>query len=284
MNIETGEKKPVKKAILVVSFGTTYLETLRLTIESIENKIKDRFPEYEVRRAFTSRFVIKKLASRDGIQIDTEQQALEKLHAEGYSEVYIQPLHVVAGEEYDKVKRLVAHYAHADLFDRLKLGRPLLYYMGQEDQPDDYLAAVQAVTAELPKLGNEDAVVFMGHGGHHPANAAYAALQLKFEQAGFHRTFVYTVEGFPALEHVIEKLNSNQVKKVLLIPFMLVAGDHVQNDMAGPDDDSAKSQLQKAGLHVEVYLRGLGENSLIQELYVQHLQDTISQPSGHKKP
>lgn len=276
MNIETGEKKPVKKAILVVSFGTSYLETLQLTIASIENKIKDNFPEYEVRRAFTSRFVIKKLASRDGIQIDTEQQALEKLHAEGYREVYIQPLHVVAGEEYDKVKRLVVHYAHAGLFDRIKLGRPLLYYMGQEDQPDDYLAAVQAVTAELPKLGNEDAVVFMGHGGLHPANAAYAALQLKFEQAGFNRTFVYTVEGFPALEHVIEKLNGNQVKKVLLIPFMLVAGDHVQNDMAGPEDDSAKSQLQKAGLHVEVYLRGLGENSLIQELYVQHLQDAIS--------
>lgn len=276
MNIETGEKKPVKKAILVVSFGTSYLETLQLTIASIENKIKDNFPEYEVRRAFTSRFVIKKLASRDGIQIDTEQQALEKLHAEGYREVYIQPLHVVAGEEYDKVKRLVVHYAHAGLFNRIKLGRPLLYYMGQEDQPDDYLAAVQAVTAELPKLGNEDAVVFMGHGGLHPANAAYAALQLKFEQAGFNRTFVYTVEGFPALEHVIEKLNGNQVKKVLLIPFMLVAGDHVQNDMAGPEDDSAKSQLQKAGLHVEVYLRGLGENSLIQELYVQHLQDAIS--------
>lgn len=282
MNLETGNQA-AKKAILVVSFGTTYLETLKLTIESIENKIKDKFPEYEVRRAFTSRFVIKKLASRDGIQIDTEQQALDKLHAEGYSEVFVQPLHVVAGEEYDKVKRLVVHYAHAGMFERLRLGRPLLYFMGQEDQADDYLAAIEAVATELPKPGNEDAVVFMGHGGLHPANAAYAALQLKFEQAGLDRTYIYTVEGFPSLDNVIEKLNGNKVKKVLLVPFMLVAGDHVQNDMAGQDDDSAKSQLEQAGFHVDVYLRGLGENPLIQDLYVQHLQDAINQPSGHKK-
>lgn len=282
MNLETGNQA-TKKAILVVSFGTTYLETLKLTIESIENKIKDKFPEYEVRRAFTSRFVIKKLASRDGIQIDTEQQALDKLHAEGYSEVYVQPLHVVAGEEYDKVKRLVVHYAHAGMFERLRLGRPLLYFMGQEDQADDYLAAIEAVATELPKPGNEDAVVFMGHGGLHPANAAYAALQFKFEQAGLDRTYIYTVEGFPSLDNVIEKLNGNKVKKVLLVPFMLVAGDHVQNDMAGQDDDSAKSQLEQAGFHVDVYLRGLGESPLIQDLYVQHLQDAINQPSGHKK-
>ncbi|MPM68089.1 Sirohydrochlorin cobaltochelatase [bioreactor metagenome] len=163
----------------MVSFGTTYLETLTRNIESVENKIKEAFPEYEVRRAFTSRMVIKKLAARDGLVIDTEQEALEKLQAEGYTEVYVQPLHVVAGEEYDKVKRLVVHFAHAQAFDKIKLGRPLLYFMGQDEQPDDYLAAINAMAQQFPSFNNADALVLMGHGGTHPANAAYAALQLK---------------------------------------------------------------------------------------------------------
>ncbi len=277
------QQQSKKKAILVVSFGTTYLETLTRNIESVENKIKEAFPEYEVRRAFTSRMVIKKLAARDGLVIDTEQEALEKLQAEGYTEVYVQPLHVVAGEEYDKVKRLVVHFAHAQAFDKIKLGRPLLYFMGQDEQPDDYLAAINAMAQQFPSFNNADALVLMGHGGAHPANAAYAALQLKLEQAGLDGIYVYTVEGFPSLENVIAKLKANQAGKVLLAPFMLVAGDHAQNDMAGDDEDSAKSQLEQAGFSVEVYLRGLGENPYIQELYVQHLRDAIDQPYGHKK-
>lgn len=275
MKQERYENQTIKKAILVVSFGTTYLETLKLNILSIEEKIKATFPDYEVRRAFTSRRVIKKLAERDGLLFDTEDQALRRLKAEGYTEVYVQPLHVVAGEEYDKVKRLVVHSTHANLFDKLSLGRPLLYYMGQENQPDDYLAAIDAVISQMPKMGNEDALVLMGHGGLHPSNAAYAALQLKIEEAAIERTYVYTVEGFPALDSVIKKLEKNQVKRVFLIPFMLVAGDHAQNDMAGDDEASAKSQLQQAGFQVSIYLRGLGENPAIQDLYVQHLQDVV---------
>jgi len=264
-----------KKAILVVSFGTTYPDTLKLTIESVEHKIKEAFPDYEVRRAFTSRIVIKKLAERDGVQIDTETQALERLQAEGYKEVYIQPLHVVAGEEYDKVNGMVTHYAHTKVFDKITLGRPLLYYMGQEGKPDDYLTAIKAIETQLPKLGHRDAVVFMGHGGVHPANAAYAALQIKLEEAGLNNAFVYTVEGFPALNSVIEKLKKNKVQKVTLVPFMLVAGDHANNDMAGDENNSAKSQLLKAGFKVDVYVHGLGENTAIQDIYVQHLKVAI---------
>ncbi|WP_333595200.1 sirohydrochlorin cobaltochelatase, partial [Anaerospora hongkongensis] len=96
-----------KKAILVVSFGSTYEETMKRNIESTENKIRSAFPGYDVFRAFTSRMVIRRLAERDGIQVDTEKQALERLQADGYQEVYVQPLHIVAGEEYEKVKRIV---------------------------------------------------------------------------------------------------------------------------------------------------------------------------------
>lgn len=273
----------MKKAILVVSFGTTYQDGLKLNIESVENKIRNTFPDYEVRRAFTSRIVIKRLSARDGIQIDTEIEALQKLENEGYKEVYIQPLHVVGGEEYDKIKRIVVQYAHRKekAFEKIMIGRPLLYYIGQEEKPDDYLAAIHALKDQLPKVESQEAVVFMGHGGVHPANTAYAALQMKMEEAGLENVFIYTVEGFPAIESVIAKLKKRNIKKVTLMPFMLVAGDHVNTDMAGDKEDSAKSLLLAAGLEVDVYLHGLGENTGIQEIYVQHLKDSMAQKTGH---
>lgn len=271
-----------KKAILVVSFGTTYRDTLKMSIESTENKIRATFPDYEVRRAFTSRIVIKKLAERDGILIDTEKQALERLQAEGYKEVFIQPLYVAAAEEYEKLRKVSVHFAHAKVFDKITLGRPLLYYMGQKGNPDDYLIAIEAVETQLPKLRDQEAIVLMGHGGVHPANTAYAALQIKLEEAGLNNTFVYTVEGFPALGSVIEKLKNKKVKNVTLLPFMLVAGDHATKDMAGDEEDSAKSQLLKAGFNVDIYFHGLGENLAIQDIYVQHLKDAIDQLTVHK--
>jgi len=273
----------MKKAILVVSFGTTYQDGLKSNIESIEKKISNTFPDYEVRRAFTSRIVIKRLAARDGIQIDTEIEALQKLADEGYKEIYIQPLHVVSGEEYDKIKRIVVQYAHGKekAFEKIVLGRPLLYYIGQEERPDDYLAVIEALKEQLPKVGSQEAVVFMGHGGVHPANTAYAALQMKMEEAGLENVFVYTVEGFPGIESVIRKLTKRGIKKVTLMPFMLVAGDHVKHDMAGDDEESAKSQLLAAGFAVDIYLHGLGENTRVQELYVQHLKDAITKETGH---
>ncbi|GMB01560.1 sirohydrochlorin cobaltochelatase [Pelosinus sp. IPA-1] len=271
-----------KRAILVVSFGTTYLDTLKMAIESTESKIRATFPNYEVRRAFTSRIVIKKLAERDGILIDTEKQALERLQAEGYKEVFIQPLYVAAAEEYEKLREVSVHFAHTKVFDKITLGRPLLYYMGQKGNPDDYLIAIKAVETQLPKLRYQEAIVLMGHGGVHPANTAYAALQIKLEEAGLNNIFVYTVEGFPALDSVIEKLKSKKVKNVTLLPFMLVAGDHATKDMAGDEEDSAKSQLLKAGFNVDIYFHGLGENLAIQDIYVQHLKDAIDQLIVHK--
>ena len=121
----------MKKAILVVSFGTTYRDGMESSIESIENKIRVTFPDYEVRRAFTSRIIIRRLAVRDGLQIDNEREALQRLQDEGYQEVYIQPLHVVVGEEYDKVKKIVVHAAYNKSFQKISIGRPLLYYTGQ---------------------------------------------------------------------------------------------------------------------------------------------------------
>lgn len=263
-----------KKAILVVSFGTTYADTRKLTTEAVEDKIRTAFPDYAVRHAFTSRIIIKTLADRDGLKFDTEKQALDKLKAEGYKEVIIQPLHIEAGDEYEKLMRVVKQYEKS--FDKISVGRPLLYYTGQEgEKPDDYLIAIKALQTQFPKLAKNEAVALMGHGGVNPSNTAYAALQLKFEDAGLKNTFVFTVEGYPTVENLIEKLKANKIKKVTLMPMMLVAGDHANNDMAGDDKESFKSQLIAAGFKVEAYIHGLGENPGIQDIYVQHTKDAI---------
>ena len=263
-----------KKAILVVSFGTTYADTRKLTIEAVENKIQAAFPGYEIRQAFTSRIIIKKLAERDGLKVDTEKQALDKLKAEGYKEIIIQPLHIEAGDEYEKLMRVVANYEKS--FDKISVGRPVLYYTGQEgEKPDDYLIAIKALQTQFPKLGKNEAVALMGHGGVNPSNAAYAALQMKLQDAGLKNVFVFTVEGYPTIENLIGELKANKIKKVTLMPMMLVAGDHANNDMAGEDKESFKSQLMAAGFKVETYIHGLGENPEIQDIYVQHTKDAI---------
>lgn len=263
-----------KKAILVVSFGTTYADTRKLTIGAVTDQIRAAFPGYDVRQAFTSRIIIKKLADRDGLKFDTEKQALDKLKAEGYTEVIIQPLHMEAGDEYEKLMRVVTKYEKS--FAKISVGRPLLYYTGQEgEKPDDYLIAIKALQTQLPKLGNHEAIALMGHGGVNPSNAAYAALQLKLGDAGLKNVFVFTVEGYPTVENLINELKANKIKKVTLMPFMMVAGDHANNDMAGDEKDSFKSQLTAAGFQVEAYLHGLGENAAIRDIYVQHVKDAI---------
>ncbi|QDR79068.1 sirohydrochlorin cobaltochelatase [Sporomusa termitida] len=266
-----------KKAILVVSFGTTYHDTLKATIEAVENKIQAEFPDYEVRRAFSSRIIIKRLAERDGIKIDTEKQALDRLKAEGFTEVIVQPMQITAGEEYELIKSAVAHAQAAKTFEKLTIGRPLLYYMGQEDTTDDYQAVVEALATQYPKLKKNEAVLLLGHGGLHPATATYPALQEKLQDAGYKNVYVYTVEGYPTLEGTIDKLKANKVKKVTLMPLMLVAGDHAVNDMAGDESDSHKTQLIAAGIKVDTYIHGLGENEKIQDIYVQHIKDAIDE-------
>jgi sirohydrochlorin cobaltochelatase len=261
-----------KKAILVISFGTSYADTRKVTIEACENKIQETFSNYEVRRAFTSNIIIKIMKERDNIVVDTPEEALQKLQDEGFSEVIVQPLHVIPGVEFHDIVAIVKKYEPA--FDTIRLGAPLLTTI------HDYMAVADAINRQLPDLGEHDAVAFMGHGTHHPANAAYATLERVFEDNGMKHVFVGTVEGYPEFEHVLKRLQDNKIEKVTLMPFMLVAGDHAQNDMAGDEEDSWKTMLKKEGIVVEAYLHGLGENPAIQDIYVQHVKDTIEGEAG----
>lgn len=252
------------KAILVVSFGTSYSETRKATIEACEERIIKTFPEYEVRRAFTSQIIINKLKKRDGIFVDNPREALTKLKKEGFSEVYVQPLHIINGAEYEDIAKEIHRFKNE--FVKLALGRPLLTSI------EDYKRVVAVLAKKIPRRRDDEGVVFMGHGTYHHANSAYACLDYAFKDQGENNVFVGTVEGFPEIKNIIKKLRKKNIKKITLIPLMLVAGDHAQNDMAGDDKDSWKNIFEVQGYKVDIILCGLGQLSGIQDIYVEHLK------------
>jgi sirohydrochlorin cobaltochelatase len=262
----------MKKAILVVSFGTSHQDTRKVTIDAIENRIREEFKDYEVRKAYTSHMIIKKIKERDGIIVDVPEAALSKLKEEGFSEVIVQPLHVIPGEEYDYIKKVISHKFY-DSFDRLVVGRPLLYFKGEEeDVPDDYTVMVHALKEQLPR---EQAVILMGHGSVHPANSTYACFESVLADEDINNVYMATVEGYPTLERAVKYLKKRDTKEVTLMPFMIVAGDHAKNDMAGEDEDSWKSILEYDGFKVNIYLHGLGENVQVQNIFLQHIKDAV---------
>ncbi len=281
------QTQPNKKAILVSSFGTTYEQSRKVTIEAIENRVRAEFPGWEVRRAFSAHKVIKILKERDGIDVDTPEQAMQKLADDGYSTVVVAVLEVIPGIEYEYNKRVFDMWERKGVFQKMSIGLPLFYYMGQEDRPDDFIPALNALKTGFPgKLKNDEAVLIMAHGTAHPANAYYTVMQDRMNKLGWNNTWIYTVEGTPTLEEVIKQLKAKHIKKVTLFPIMMVAGDHANNDMAGAGEESHKSRLIAAGCRVDTYIHGIGENVAIQNLYIQRLKDAIAdldKPAASKK-
>ncbi|HBH3166896.1 TPA: cobalt-factor II C(20)-methyltransferase [Clostridioides difficile] len=251
----------MKKALLVVSFGTSYHETREKTIDICEDKIKNSLKSHDFFRAYTSNMIINKIKKRDGIEIDNPIQALDKIYEQGYDEVIIQTLHIICGEEFNKLKEQVDGYSSK--FKKIVLGRPLLTHI------EDYQEAVEAIKHQIPHMESNEAVVFMGHGTLHESHSAYPALEYMLRDNGIN-AYVGTVEGYPEIEHVIRRLKEGNIKTVNLMPFMLVAGDHAINDMAGDEADSWKTILEENGFNVRVHLKGLGENSYIQDKFVRH--------------
>lgn len=269
----------MKKALLVVSFGTSHKETREKTIGAIEKIAGQTFPDREVRRAFTSGMIMKVLEKRDGIHVDNVQEAMERLKKDGFTDVLIQPTHIINGDEYDKMMGQIEPFIAS--FDTIFVGSPLL------TDSDDYEKVCRAVMAEVPELditknngtaegqnqnkNFETALVLMGHGTGHFADAAYGALDYRFKALGYENVFVGTVEGYPEVEIVLEQVKKYNPKKVVLMPFMVVAGDHAVNDMAGDEDDSWKTVFSENGFEVSCILRGIGEFKGIQDIYIEHM-------------
>ena len=253
--------------LLVVSFGTSYNDNRRLTIGAIEAALEEAFPDYTVRRAFTSQIIIDHVARRDQVRIDNVEQALDRAVENGVKRLVIQPTHLMDGVEYHELMDQVAQYA--DAFAQISVGAPLL------TSEEDFQAVIAAITASTAAYDDgETAICLMGHGTEAASNRVYTKLQEKITQAGYAHYYVGTVEATPTLEDVLHQVQAGAYQRVVLAPLMVVAGDHANNDMAG-DTDSWKTAFEAAGYEVTCVVKGLGELEAIQELYVQHAQVAV---------
>lgn len=256
-----------KKAILVVSFGTSMNESREKTIDVIEQNIQKTYPDYKVYRAWTSKMIIRKILKRDNLHINTVTEAMQQIIKDGVTDLIVQPTHIINGIENDIMKDdVLAYKSH---FQTLVIGNPLLTTV------DDNVSVLQAVIKEFPDISKDDVLVFMGHGTNHHANAVYAALDYTFKDLGYENMFMGTVEAYPSMEALMKLVKSYQPKKVHLAPFMVVAGDHANNDMAGDDEDSWKSQFKANGFDVECHIKGLGEYTGIQQIFLNHVEEAI---------
>ncbi len=260
---EIGEKE-----MLVLSFGTSYNDSRRLTIGAIENALDTAFPDYAVRRGFTANIIIDHVNRRDGVLIDDVDAALKRAVDNGVKTLVVQPTHLMHGLEYNDLVAQVGEYA--DAFDKVVFGEPLL-------TTDDDFKRVENAIVDWTKDYDDGktAICFMGHGTEAESNSVYQKMQDLLTADGHANYFVGTVEATPSVEDVLAKVQAGDYERVILEPLMVVAGDHANNDMAGDEEDSWKSVFEAAGYKVECLVRGLGENETIRQIYVDHAKAAV---------
>ena len=276
--------------ILVVSFGTSFNDSRVADIRSIEDALQAAFPDWAVRRAFTAQIIINHIQARDGERIDNMEQALDRAVANGVKNLVLQPTHLMHGAEYDEMMDTLKQYR--DRFETVAVAEPLLGDVGNDATVinADKEAVAQAVVAEAVKAAGYDsreaaeadgvAFVLLGHGTAHVAKVSYSQMQTQMENLNYSNVFIGTVEGEPeetACEAVIESIQAAGYRTVVLRPLMVVAGDHANNDMAGEDEDSWRSQFIAAGCFdaVTAQIAGLGGIEAVQQLYIAHTQAAI---------
>ena len=276
--------------LLVVSFGTSFNDSRAEDVKGIEDALAEAYPDWSVRRAFTAQIIINHVEARDDEVIDNMQQALDRAVENGVKNLVVQPTHLMHGAEYDEMTEAVNEYK--DKFESVAIAEPMLGEVGDDATVinDDKKAVAQAITDTACKEAGFDsmdaaaeagtAFVFMGHGTSHTANITYDQMQTQMENLGFKNAFIGTVEGKPedtACDKVIEKVKEAGYKNVVLRPLMVVAGDHANNDMAGDDEDSWKSQFVASGNfeNVDTQIAGLGRIEAVEQLYVDHTKAAI---------
>ena len=282
---EIGEKE-----LLVVSFGTSFNDSRTKDIGGIEKALQEAYPDWAVRRAFTSQIILNHINARDGERIDNVEQALERAAAGGVKRLVIQPTHLMQGAEFDELSKTVDSFR--SMFESVEISEPLLGEVGADAAAvnPDKEAVAKAVTETAAKEAGFDsaeaaaqdgtAFVFMGHGTSHAAKVTYSQMQTQMEELGYKNVFVGTVEGEPedtSCEAVIGKVKEAGFTKVVLRPLMVVAGDHANNDMAGEEEDSWLSMFTADGSFekIDTQIAGLGSIPAVQQIYVEHAAEFV---------
>jgi sirohydrochlorin cobaltochelatase len=289
-----------KKAIVLASFGTSYPSALT-AITNIRDEVQKAFPKVKVKLAFTSNIIRKiwhdrqndkafvkehKDIPEDILLIKGPLATIADLQDQGYTTIIVQPTHIYYGEEYmdltsyitglNSIKTIKPKFMP---FKKLMIGRPLLGKAGaSHDYHEDLIIAAKALASDVSLAKKKHAaLVYMGHGNEFYSTGAYVEFQQALRKMYPDTSiFVGTVEGFPSLDNVVSGLTHMGIKKALIKPFMIVAGDHATNDMAGDEDDSWKSVIKSKGITVITVIRGIGENSDIAKIYVNHIKDVAS--------
>ena len=262
---EIGEQE-----LMVVSFGTSFNDSRRLTIGGIEEALEKAYPDWSVRRGFTSQIIIDHVADRDNITIDNIETALKRAEDNGVKKLAIQPTHLMNGIEYTELMDTLAK--HSDAFEKVAVGEPLL------TSDEDFKRVAQAVVDATKEFDDgKTAIVFMGHGTEAESNKVYAQMQEVLTGMGAENYFVGTVEATPSLDDVLNAVKAGEYEKVVLRPLMIVAGDHANNDMASDEEDSWKTAFTNAGYETTCVLEGLGQLEDIQQMFVEHAQKAIDE-------
>ena len=210
--------------------------------------------------------------AKEGKHLVTPVEALAEMMGEKFTHVAVQALHVIPGAEFHGLVQNVRRFEGMSKgIEQVSVGYPLL--ATSEDLQRVAEAMIKIIPPERKK---KDAVVFMGHGTHHPADVYYAALNYHVQKLD-PNIFVGTVEGWPEIDDVVADLQKRRINKAYLLPLMSVAGDHARNDMVGPEENSWKSILEKQGIDSEPVLKGLAEYEEFVDMWLDHLKTAFSQ-------
>jgi len=263
------EAKAAKPVILVTSFGTSFANSRHITIGAVEDDIREAYPDYDVRRAFTAQIIIDHIEKDTGRHINNFEEAIAKCVEDGVKELIVQPTHLTAGAEYNDIKKALEE--NKSKFEKTALGEPLL------TSDDDYKKVLEAVTAAMKQYEADDtAIVLMGHGNEGSPAETYDKFQKMLDDAGKKNYIVTTVEQEPGFEDAVKAVKKGEYKKAVLRPFMVVAGDHANNDMADASDkESLAGMLEAEGVEVTSVIEGLGQIVDIDEIYVEHVKAAI---------
>ena len=267
-----------KSAILIVSFGTSMPEA-RKAIDNLVDSAKKEFPDSEVRLAFTSNIIRRKLVREFNENISNPVEALAKLNDEGFKKVFIMPTHIIPGEEYDEIKNVYEAFKTLKGkygFEELKLGTPFM----NSSKECERMAEILIERFKNQLEDKDTAIVLMGHGTpEHFANAMYSELQLILNQKLYGRFFIGTVEAVPLIDDVVDGLKRcPEIKNLVISPLMIVAGDHANNDLAGEDDEESWLNILKSNGHenIKTYLVGLGEDENVAKDFVKKIHELMN--------
>lgn len=289
-----------KNAVVLAMFGTT-VESALQGLLNVRSQIMEKYPHTPVRIAFTSNIIRKRWQKRsedleyikshpeiipEVLHVKTPLATIADLQNEGYDSIVLQPTHISMGEEFLDLHTYVNGLMNMGTlkkekykpFHKIALGRPALGTYGTKHPYAEDIATVAKVMAPDVELAKKEhaGIVYMGHGNEFFPGNGGAYLELASKMRKMYPDVVTTignVEGYPGIEDVIETLKLYDVKKVVLKPFMVVAGDHTINDMASDEEDSWKSVLTKNGFEVVAVKKGLGENDNFANIFVQHAED-----------